>query len=188
MAVDAFLEWIGDGEQRGEGSKHILSDYADLAYFDEPAALRILRMPFLEEVGYSEFDVVRLLRELAPRDKETLDWILEHPTLEGGITDAQTADVFLLRLERKDPPAASAIRALPWAQAHGEALLDLIQIALNLSLSFQALMERKWVQDGITSPERRVFNGVSNLPWHSDEQAALLVGMPFLDVVDQTDQ
>ena len=188
MAVDAFLEWIGDGVQRGEESKYILSEYAGLAYFDEPAAVRILRMPFLEEVEYSEHHVVRLLRELLPRDKETLDWILGHPTLEGGITDAQTADVFLLRLERKDPAAASAIQRLPWTQAHDEALLDLIRIALNLPLSFQALMARTWVQDGITSPEREVLNGVSNRSWHSDEQAAALVGMPFLDVVDETDR
>ena len=188
MAVDAFLEWIEDGSRRGEESKYILSDYAEMAHFDEPAALRILRMPFLEEVGWPDSAVLGLLRGLVPRNNETLDWILEHPTLEGGITDAQAADVFLLRLERKDPAAASGIRRLPWTQAHDEALLELTQIALNLPLSFQALMEQEWLRDGITSAERWVLNDVALLQWHSDEQAATLVGMPFLDIVDETDQ
>ena len=195
MAVDAFLEWIGDGVQRGEESKNILSDYADMAYFDEPAAVRILRMPFLEEVEWPDSAVIGLLQGLLPRDEETLGWILGHPTLAGGITDAKAADVFLLRLERKGP-AASAIRRLPWVRdgiAHegrgeDETVIDLVEIALTLPRTFQALMARAWVRDGITSPERGVLNDVSNLLWHSDEQAAALVGMPFLNVVDETDR
>ena len=196
MAVDAFLEWIGDGVQRGEESKYILSEYAGLAYFDEPAAVRILRMPFLEEVEWPDSAVIGLLRGLVPRDKGTLDWVLGHPSLKGGITDEEVGDVFLLRLERNDPVAASGIRRLPWVRdgiehegwGEDETVIDLVEIALTLPRTFQALMERTWVRDGITSPERWVLNGVSNLLWHSDEQAAPLVGMPFLDVVDDTDQ
>ncbi len=195
MTVDAFLEWIGDGVQRGDGSKYILSEYAALADSDEQMVLRILGMPFLEEVEWPDSAVLRLLRGLLPRDEETFAWLLAHPTLVGGITDAQAADVFLLRLERKDAAAACAIRRLPWVRdgveiggrSEDRRVIQLVEIALDLPQSFRALTERAWVQDGIWGREGDVLIDVAGAISSTDEEVAHLIGMPFLDAVDRTD-
>ncbi len=194
-AFDAFMLRTGDN-QEDEEFKNILRDYTELAGSDEQTALRILRMPFLEEVEWPDTAVLGLLRGLLPRDKETLAWILAHPTLEGGITDGQATDVFLLRLEWKDAAAASAIRRLPWVRDGVELggwateegrVIELVEIALDLPQSFQALTERAWMQDGITSPERWVLTQLSRATSSIDEEVAHLVSMPFLDAVGRTD-
>ncbi len=195
LALDAFLLWIGDGAQRGVNSKYILSDYARLASYDEQTAVRILRMPFLEEVDYPDSAVLSLLSGLAPWNKNDLDWILGRPTLEGGITDAQAADVFLLRLERKDPVAASSIRRLSWVEdgvtheglGEDETVIDLVEIALALPRVFQGLTARTWVHDELGRAERQMLNNLSNVSQVNDEEVAPLLGMPFLDAVDRTD-
>ena len=193
-AFDAFMLWAR-GNQGGEEFRPILRNYTELAGSDEQAALRILRMPFLETVEWRDTAVLGLLRGLLPRDKETFAWLLAHPTLVGGITDAQVADVFLLRLERKDAAAASAIRRLPWVRdgaviggrSEEGRVIQLVEIALDLPQSFRALTERAWVQDGIWGREGDVLIDLAGAISSTDEEVAHLIGMPFLDAVDRTD-
>lgn len=196
-AVDAFLDWIGDGKQRGDGSRFILNGYSDLAKANETAALRILRMPFLEDVEYPDSEVVFLLRNLARNDPEGLDLVLEHPALDGGIADEHAGDVFLLHLERRDAAAMETIRNLPWVKdglTHGawgetQTVINLVQTALAFPVSFGALPWQTWLRDGITRPEYLVINSILLVPAlpSLDEEIRQLVVMPFLQAVDETD-
>ena len=111
-AVDAFLDWIGDGKQRGESSRFILDGYSDLAKANEATAVHVLHMPFLEEVAYPDPVVLITLRDVARSDPEGLVLLLDHPSLEGGIADEHTGAFFLLHLERSNPAAAETIRML----------------------------------------------------------------------------
>lgn len=180
------------------GAPAILTDYSELAKANEPAALRILGMPFLEEVGYPDSDVVDILRYLARNAPDGLELVLAHPTLKGGITDKQAVDVFLLYLERRDPASAETIRGLPWVrdgierdswEREDAAVIDLVQIALQLPRSFEALLDRAWTRDGITGSEGLILNDyslVAPTPFN-DGEVAPLVGMPFLQKIDGTD-
>ena len=196
-AVDAFLDWVGDGKQRGQGSRFILYEYSDLAKANEAAALRVLGMPFLEEVEYPDSEVVVLLRNLARVDPDGLALLLEHPTLESGIADEQIGDVFLLHLERRDASAVETIRNLSWVEdgltrgawSEMEAVIDLVQTALAFPRSFEALRWQSWMRDGITRPEYLVINHIALVPVlpSTDEEIRQLVVMPFLRTVDDTD-
>lgn len=196
-AFDAFLDWIGDGKRRGDGSRFILTGYSDLAKANEPAALRVLRMPFLQEVEYPDSQVVVLLRDLARSDPEGLVLLLDHSTLEGGIADDQVGDVFLLHLERTDAAAVDRLRRLSWVEdgltrgawGETEVVIDLVQTALVFPGTFDALLLRTWMHDGVTGPEGQVVNRISQVgasPFNDDEMRPL-VGMPFLGAVDEID-
>ncbi len=154
-AFDAFMLWIGDGEERGRNAEYVLNGgYTMIARVDEEQAINLLAMPFLNEVDSNETLVTSLLGGLAQWNKDELDWILAHPSLRGGVTDAHAAQVFLLRLELRDPAAASAIRRLSWVQdgitreirREDSVVIDLVEIAISLPQTFDMLLERSWVQ------------------------------------------
>ena len=194
MAFDAVMDWLGDGRQPGRSTKLLLDDYVEFVNADELTAARVISMPFLEEVDYLDQGVVRLLRDIASNDKEALDWILAHPALEGGITDANAGTVFLLDLERENPAAGRMIRNLPWVQDgiaregwEDDTVSALVEIARRLPMTFQALIGRTWIQDGPTSEEWSMLTAFAGVPLDNNVEAALLVGMPFLDAVDRAD-
>lgn len=196
-AVDVFLDWIGDGKQRGESSRFILGGYSDLANANGPVAVRVLRMPFLEEVAYPDSEVLITLRDVARSDPEGLILLLDHPSLEGGIADEHTGAFFLLHLERKSPTAAETIRMFAWVQdgltlgswGETEAVIKLVQTALAFPGTFQSLQWHAWLRDGITRPENGVLNSIAlvHATPFNDEEIKPLIGMPFLQTVDETD-
>ena len=85
----------------------------DFAGLDLEAALRIVRMPFLETIERSDDWTLEQLTDLRRVDAETFRTFLSHPEFAGGITDGQVVAVATLTLEFQDPDAA-AIGALPW--------------------------------------------------------------------------
>ena len=194
VAFDAFMDWFGEDQIRGEGATGIMSDYFEIAGTDEPTALRIIQMPFLVEVDHLDRAVMRLLREIASRDKEMLDWTLAHPALRGSITDANLWNVFLVQLEPTRPRESDAIRSLSWVQDgvtregwEDDTVRALVEAAYRRPGTFRALLERSWMHDGITSEEWSMLTAFTQAPPDNDAEAAVLVGMPFLDVVDRTD-
>ena len=195
MAFDAFMDWLGDGQRPGRSTELLLHDYVDLIEAsNETVAVRVVQMPFLEVVDYLDQEVVRLLRDIASDDKAALDWILAHPVLEGGITDGNAGSVFLLQLERENPTAGRAIRSLPWVRDgitreewEDDTVNALVEIARRLPRTSQAILKRAWAQDGPTSEEWSMLTAFSQVPSSNDEEAALLVEMPFLDSIDRAD-
>ena len=194
MAFDAFMDWLGDGQQPGRSTALLLDDYVAFVEADEPAAIRVLRMPFLEEVDYLDRGVMRLLREVASSDKEILDWMLTHPALREGITDTNLWNVFLVQLEHTRAAASGAIRSLPWVQDgvtreawEDDTVFALVETAFRRPRTFQALLERAWVRDGVTSAEWSMLTAFAQVPSDNDTEVAVLAGMPFLDTIDRAD-
>ncbi len=196
-ATDAFLNWVGDGEQRGAGSAHLLFRYSELAKANEPVALRMLEMPFLEELEHPDSEVVGMLGNLARSDPEGLELVLGYPALRGGITDEDAVDVFLLYLQRKAPASAERIQGLSWVRdgitrgprAEASKVIELVQVAQRLPKTFDALLGWEWTRDGIDKLEESIVNELSNVaptPFN-DEEVAPLIGMPFLQELDNTD-
>ena len=86
------------------------------------------------------------------------------------------------------------IRNLPWVQDgiaregwEDDTVSALVEIARRLPMTFQALIGRTWIQDGPTSEEWSMLTAFAGVPLDNNVEAALLVGMPFLDAVDRAD-
>ena len=115
-AFQAWMQHFGDDET----SWPLIEHYASIAFCDEAIALRVLQMPFLDQVPVHDISVGRdilILRELSRLARSSLDdleAVLSHPELHGRITDASIALVLLLILDREEAAAAAAIQALPW--------------------------------------------------------------------------
>ena len=90
--------------------RHILS----MTRRDEAAALRIIRMPFMDDLGYSARTAWTTLIEVYDYGPEGFERLLAHPSLENGITNDRIASLPLLHLETLQPESASALQALPW--------------------------------------------------------------------------
>ena len=78
--------WVEDGLDERETS--IAQDLSWLADKDEPAALQVLGMPFLQSIEPVDVGAVRALWiSAAFRPPEIFQRIIAHPTLSGGVTD-----------------------------------------------------------------------------------------------------
>ena len=192
----ALLEQIGSSEFYSAG------DLADIAQIDEATALRIVRMPFIRtpEQG-ADFAVLQQAKRLAASNLASLQQILSHPRLFGGITDDRITTFTLLVLGLEHPEAAAAIEALPWVQDgvgrrpvfnvsdfkadptewEEDAVLILVRMAAKSQKVVAALAHKPWFRDGLATWEAQVIFNLSHIADGDTESALQLVGMPFLE-------
>ncbi len=108
VAFRAWMHHFGDDEVSWPPIRH----YASIAFCDEATALRILQMPFLDQVPVHAISVERdnaILRELSRLARSSLDdleAVLSHPELQGGITDTSEGSF----LAPSAPPTARHCR------------------------------------------------------------------------------
>ena len=207
-AFQAWMQHFGDDET----SWPLIRHYASIAFCDEAIALRILQMPFLDQVPVHAISVGRdivILRELSRLAQSSLDdleAVLSHPELQGGITDASIALVLLMVLDREDAAAAAAIQALPWvedgithidfdARPSADYVEDetnhingLVRMAQRANRSFWALLHIPWVRDGISRIEWPIINNLENMALADDAGTARILGMPFLEIVNHDEE
>ena len=202
------MQHFGDDETNWP----LIERYTTIAFCDEAAALRILKMPFLEQDPVSalsrsgDFAILDGLSRLAQSSLDDLEEVLSHPELRGGITDESTALALLLILDREDAAAARAIRALPWIEdgitytdydaqptanfAEDETfhVRGLVRKARRTNKSFWALLDIPWVRDGYSSAEWPIINDLDNMALADDESTARVLGMKFLETLDHDEK
>ena len=104
----ADKQWLQDGASPAGASvlATLFSMASDSSYrSDEVTALKIIDMPFLDEIDGVDTQVMRLLWRLVRNsDDRHLQTVLSHPTLLGGITDDQTVPVAAMNLVWKSHP------------------------------------------------------------------------------------
>ncbi len=195
-----------------EGAHPVLVEaFTSIAGCDESAALRVLQMPFMDDVGggydYERSDSMILegLARIAQTRRGALEELLSLPELQNGITDPLTATALLLILEREDSAAAAAIRELPWI-ADGITYIDhdrpdrthnidwvkdetlhvinFVELAQRANKSFWAYLELPWIADGIQSIEREVAMSFRVMGIFEDEATARILKMPFLETME----
>lgn len=88
----AAAPWLQDDLTSDESL--VLRGLLSIAQDNEPAAVRLLGMPFLEQAAYMDFVVLSSLQDL--QEDDTLDMALSHPALRDGITEAQRSIVAAL--------------------------------------------------------------------------------------------
>ena len=80
------MPWIRDGITETE--RDAIRWLFGVAYWNAEAAAAIIAMPFLESLEYDDVLAIRGMRSLAQDGR--LSALIEHPTFQDGITDAQT--------------------------------------------------------------------------------------------------
>ena len=195
----AWMERFGDDNIDGSIAERIVT----IVGSNESAAIQVLRMPFLETFEFHDFEVVRLLSDLAGSDPHYVERILAHPSLRDGITDENAATVQLLYLELTDPEAAAALQALPWvadalkATAGSDAessiwvspdrkAMEILYVLVDLYSQggrqfFFALTPKAWFQDGINPQEASSIYNLLRIGYDDSSAAAHILEMPFLE-------
>ena len=152
-AFDAFVEWSRDKTHKPEIHR-ALDFYMTIALENEENAISIIKMPFLDEVTYTDLLALGSLKDLeslmnAPDGGNYLEWTLAHPTLEGGITDSNAVLVAYLfgmtDLQRSmaeillDPLQTTVERRLINLPYTGEVELSVIRHDAHLSQNGDSL-------------------------------------------------
>ena len=201
VAFQAWMQRFGDDKT----SAPLIETYASIAFCDEAAALQILRMPFLDDAAIRETRdslVLEGLSRLAKSNLADLEEVISHPQLQGGITDESAALFLLLLLDREDPAAAAAIRALPWiedgitytdhavsravniiVEDETSHVVYLVHTAKRANKSFWAFVELPWVRDGYNTSELSIIRDIYFMSRWDDEATARVLEMPFLETL-----
>ena len=99
--------WVQDGLNRAEQDVvwNLMGISRSSPRPDEPAALSILNMPFLDKVDDIDAQVLGTLSSLSVSDeRDYLRHVLSHPTFRGGITDRQRVRLTFLGLTVSSNP------------------------------------------------------------------------------------
>ena len=179
----------------------------ELAAFNEDAALNIIEMPFMESISIADGDAFKRLAELAQSDPAGLDFVLSHPDIQVGVTDARTFNLSLAYLEWTDPEAADLIEEISWVadgiaylppsnvssiydsmdKFESGAFLDLIDLARRNRPAFVALVNKPWFRGQLTREYYEVYSTLWDLALKVPDATLRIVNMPFLDEVDRGD-
>ena len=195
----AWMERFGNDNIDGSIAERIVT----IAGRNESAAIQVLRMPFLETFEFHDFEVVRLLSDLAGSDPHYVERILAHPSLRDGITDDNASAVQLLYLELVDPEAAAALRALPWVadalkatigsgtessiwDSPDREAMGILYVLVELHSRGEqqilfALTSKSWFKDGISLLEVSAIDNLLRIGSDDSSAAAHVLGMPFLE-------
>ena len=123
------LPWVQDGITKTEANAIQYLDW--IGRKDSEAMTAIIAMPFLESVDSD--DVLALRALSSPRNDDTHDIILTHPTLRNGITDDLTTLVVAIAAIYRDP--GEIRRMLNPGYADIEVLLKGTELQPNLKVS-----------------------------------------------------
>ena len=181
--------WFQDGlDQREYGI--VFAMMSEISPNDSQAALRILRMPFLETIGPGDSQISDIL--YAAAFENVLQKLLSQPALRNGIVDGQLAVVALEYLRLRDPSAAEKVMGLPWIRdgvvaAEEYRLLALQRMALEAPLVFEAAISKSWIADGIDTREVSIVDDLTYIGNKDQQLAVRISGMPFLEDVDAPD-
>ena len=233
----AALEWVTDGLQGSEAgslirlqelaevskrvfyslldrnlpwtstNQYALRQITDMSSFAEHAALKVIEMPFVDTMEFSDQDALRRLRLLAEENPEGLQRVLSHPTLGDAITNELSIYVSILYLEEVYPELAAVINALPWVQDgityvpprngsrinadprefESQNIRNMVELGVRSPEFLLQFTSKPWVRDGISNEERGALSPFNNLTGSNAQLAIQLLNMPFLTSVDQRD-
>ena len=79
------LDWVQDGIEASE--VNTIEELSYIANRDAGAALRIVRMPFLESIEAPDLSALESLRQLVAFQTEAFDRVMSSPAVGDGITD-----------------------------------------------------------------------------------------------------
>ena len=202
----AFWAWMEQfGDDRIDGA--ILERIITIASIDEPAATKILRMPFLETSDPADLVIVDFLRDLGVSSRSELQQMLSRPELSDGLTDDRTATAALLYLGIQYPKIEDAMENVPWIQdgigaynstAFSFAYPDPDEVETDIFWGVLSevqtkdqfvldLVRKPWFRDGIRPSEELPIYWLFTIANEDTQAAVRILGMPFLETADPDD-
>ena len=170
----------------------------DLAHKQPGATLKLLNMPFLDEVDEEDDGTLETLNDLYWDDAGKVNQLVDRLWAAGGLTDDTHFLVKYFKLEMVNSQAWEKVNALPWLddglqQSERRGIRALIYTATETKLLLPELLGKNWVKDGLTETESSAVWELAVLSSKSHarnaESVALsLLDMPFLESVEAPDE
>ncbi len=199
--------WIQGTTEGFTGDRAQVVDFIiTIARIDGSAALQITEMPFLESVEMEDQYRLEIFLALLNSDPDGVRELLSDPALSGGGEVGTAADLALLYLKSQGPEVSAAIDALPWIQdgiepirdseapsihpskssLEHQAILNLSDIYVVSGEAALSLLKKPWARDGFDIREFTALGRLRDIVL-SMEEAARVIGMPFLETFEASD-
>ena len=198
--------WIqGTEEGFTSDQAHILRLIERVAKTDDSAAVRIIKLPFLDSIETrNDSRTLWLFISLLQNDPVGANQFLANPALPDAIWPAEVA---LIYLESQGPEIVAAIEGLQWvhdgivpfreaniffaapskASLESGAVLYLYELYRKSPEAFLSLARKPWVQNGIRIRELTALSNILEISHRDQKIAARLVNMPFLETFEADD-
>ena len=196
--MDRSRSWIPAPTQSADKALYRL---IKLTAFDEEKVIRLVDMPFMETIEFTEGEFIRLVYDLALTDPDAAGRILSHPLIEGGLTDEVSAHALILYLEEIAPRAATAIKGLPWVAdgityslstsvviegTEAEKVWTLVRLGEGSEELILELVSKPWIRDGISNLGEYSTVIVLDVILDYDREAAVrMLMLPIMDTYNR---
>ena len=197
---EVFLGLVSKPWLKGEltrNSFEVFSDLWDLGTKVPEATIKVMGMPFLDEVDRNDDGTLEALSELYWEDANKVEQLVDRLEEKGGLTDDNHFLVHHLYLELVNPQAWEMVNGLSWIEdgldrAEQPGVRALIYSALETRWVFPEIINKHWVEDGLTESETSLIRGLSRMGSKSyarnaESEAVSLLDMPFLASVNEAD-
>ena len=177
--------WIEDGLDEAEA--RVLELLAWIARGGEDIALRIVAAPFLRTIEPVDSAAIETLRALGVSSQDTLRAVVEKPWIEDGLDDPETAFVQKLgRLAGRDEATASRI-----AERLGAVDTNAVDVLADLAArhreTFDAAVEKPWIEDGLDEAETAFVQHLERLARSDAASALRVIALPFPEALGAGD-
>ncbi len=161
------------------------------------ATIKLLEMPFLDEVDINDDITLETLNDLYWEDADKVTQLVNRLEAMGGLTDDNHFLVKYFQLELVNPQAWHEMNDLSWVrdglqESEQPGVRELIYTALYTNGLFPELLDKHWVKDGISTFEAALIQELRSTKNRFDRRDAggevvLLLDMPFLESVEPSD-
>ncbi len=186
----------------------IVSNVDELASRDLETALRVVRMPFLNNLQEDDEDTLRMMNILGTSgwedmsNQEGLRNMLNHQDFINLAVDEQADEISgpiaRITIDARHPEEAAVINAFPWVQdginaSESTAIRQLATFVLRDPGVYYSdevvnvLIHKPWVRDGLTEDEVSAISWLMILTEKDESITISLLDMPFLESVDDVD-
>ena len=197
---EVFLALVGKPWLQGEltrNSYEVFSGLLDLGARLPTTAIKVINMPFLDEVDRKDDGTLETLNELYWEDPGKVAQLVDRLEAGGGLTDDNHFLINSLHLEFANPQAWEMMNGLPWIEdsldpSEQPGARALIYSALETKWVFPELISKHWVKDGLTDSETDAVwelstMGSKSYARNAETEAVSLLDMPFLESVNKAD-
>ena len=178
----------GDPSQKTQIASLVLF-YLNEMFIDEETALKIIRLPLLDDIEQGDSYVMGFLSALSRSDPDGLTKLLSHESLTSG----DDTPIQLLYLASKNPAAAAEIAAQEWVQ-DGLLPIEIKTLTLLQEAATNSQKLFRYLMDGNASWIPLLEGGASStleilVAWSQfyEDTVVKLVSMPFMETVEFAD-
>ena len=186
--------WVRENKDDPHGVQPLVLRYLiQMAIKDEPVALRVAELPFLDTIEWGDSDNVAFLLGLLDSDPEGLRELLAHPAIRKEPRGPEGRHISILYLEIKNSAVAEEISSMEWVQDgldlhENETVTLLQQMAMKSPNLFRAVLatEREWIP-AQTGMDISTIRRLISIAETAEPAALTVIDMPFMETIEVSD-